>query len=376
MKSGEIVKKTLRVAVMACAGMVAVNGFAETVSQKQAASLAQAFFNEAAGRMTPKPKMVWNGKRLTTDRLFSPFYVYNAPAGGFVMISAENKAFPILAYSLKGSFDPDHLSDDEKAFFADYARDIEHIRYVADVPVEAIKAWGDFPSYVRSILDAHYDATDPRETPERVAEEVEAMLESPRADLLASDLYTQPQWQQVINDDLASGRDVNIGILSDRRVAPAVIHGRKGDYYRIRFDRPNDWLLRINASEIYSGWQIADIQNPVEIPEVPEEEPFRFYEEFEETVRKEREMQALAIEEILTPTIPLVKSIGGGRFEIDFPEEINLAMVYNVSGSLVDRRTFRDTNVGHIDLAIQLGGFYVAMFRGVSGKQYSFKLYR
>ncbi|MDE6010724.1 MAG: Spi family protease inhibitor, partial [Muribaculaceae bacterium] len=67
---------------------------AETVSQKQAKELAQKFFDQAYHERTAPVSLVYNGKKLTTDRLFTPFYVYNQPRGGFVMISAENKAFP------------------------------------------------------------------------------------------------------------------------------------------------------------------------------------------------------------------------------------------------------------------------------------------
>jgi hypothetical protein len=62
--------------------------FGETVSQKQASYIAQQFFNAAHRQVMAKPKLVYNGKRLTTDHLFSPFYVYNHSTGGFVIISA------------------------------------------------------------------------------------------------------------------------------------------------------------------------------------------------------------------------------------------------------------------------------------------------
>jgi len=349
---------------------------AETVSQKEAAKLAHIFFNEAAGRMTPKPKLVWNGKQLTMDRLFSPFYVYNTPTGGFVMISAENKAFPILAYSLKTNFDPERLSDDEKALFADFARDIEHIRYVSDIPSAAVAAWQNIPVYITSLLDAPYVVTDPHLSSDDVALEVESMAFSPMADRLSSDLYTQPQWQEVINADLVAGHDVLLGIISERRVAPAVIHGRKGDYYRIRFNRQNDWLVRLNASEIYSGWQIAGISNPAELPAVEEEPPFAFLDGMMAEFARDREREEAALSMTLTPDTPRIKSIGGGRFEIIFPENVDIARVYNVSGAMVAQYTYRDTDVAHIDIAAEPSGFYVALVRGVGGTPYGLKLYR
>lgn len=350
--------------------------FAETVTQKQASELAHTFFNEASGRMTPKPKLVWNGKRLTTDRLFSPFYVYNTQSGGFVMISAENKAFPILAYSLTDNFDPESLSESEKAFFSDYARDIEHIRYVADVPYQAIEAWQDYPGYVKKILNADYRVAIEGESIESAKQRVDNLIQSDLIESLSSDMYTQSQWQDLINEDLNSGRDVVLGILSDKSVAPAIIYGKKGDYYKINFERPNNRYLRINPSEIFSGWQIADILNPV-IPPLPEEEsPFSFYSEILESFEADRIAEEMAVNEILNPTEPKVKGIGGGHFEIFFPEDINYAAVYNISGSMVERQTYRSTDVAHINIAHQPNGFYFVVVRGVSGKPYGFKIYR
>ena len=96
-------KKILHHIVMAMAVFVlggTVSAHAETVSQRQAKHIAQQFFNAAYGRVMGEPKLVYNGRRLTTNSLFPPFYVYNLQAGGFVVISAENKAFPILGYDL------------------------------------------------------------------------------------------------------------------------------------------------------------------------------------------------------------------------------------------------------------------------------------
>lgn len=126
---------------------------AETVSQKEASKIAHIFFNEANGEVMPKPKLVYNGKRLTTNRLFSPFYVYNHPKGGFVIVAADNKAFPILGYSLHSSFDPEKLDSASSARLAEYARDIEYIRHDGRVPDEAIAAWTGMPDFIYSILN-------------------------------------------------------------------------------------------------------------------------------------------------------------------------------------------------------------------------------
>ncbi len=138
--------------------LLPLTGVAETVSQKEASKLAQIFFNAANGEVVSKPKLVYNGKRLTTNRLFSPFYVYNHAKGGFVIIAADNKAYPILGYSLHTNFDPEKLDSAASARLAEYARDIEYIRHDGRVPDEAIAAWTGMPDFIYSTLNPTHES--------------------------------------------------------------------------------------------------------------------------------------------------------------------------------------------------------------------------
>ncbi|MDE6562284.1 MAG: Spi family protease inhibitor [Muribaculaceae bacterium] len=126
--------------------------YAETIGQKEAKSMAQKFFNESRNFVTPPVTYVYNGKDLTTQRLFTPFYVFNSPSGGFVVVSAENKAFPILAYSLKGSFDKDKITPMVRSILSDFSRDIEMIRYDSRIPSDAIEQWATYPEVVFDML--------------------------------------------------------------------------------------------------------------------------------------------------------------------------------------------------------------------------------
>lgn len=125
---------------------------AETVGQKEAKSMAQKFFNESRNYVTPPVSYVYNGKDLTTQRLFTPFYVFNSPSGGFVIVSAENKAFPILAYSLKESFDKDRMTPMTRDILTDFSRDIEMIRYDSRIPSDAMEQWSTYPEVVFDML--------------------------------------------------------------------------------------------------------------------------------------------------------------------------------------------------------------------------------
>ena len=154
-------KKILTATV--CAGAVLTGASAaqaETVSQKQASKIAEAFFNQAHGIYLAAPKMVWNGRQLTTDRLFSPFYVYNHPKGGFVIVAADSKSYPILGYSKTGKFDKDRLTDEERELLSKYAHEIELIRYDPRIPERAVAAWGNLPLAINEVLSNPYDTPE------------------------------------------------------------------------------------------------------------------------------------------------------------------------------------------------------------------------
>lgn len=148
-----ILKKIL-FAVAVCGIMPAGGHFlhAETIGQKEAKSMAQKFFNESRNYVTAPVTYVYNGKDLTTQRLFTPFYVFNSPSGGFVVVSAENKAFPILGYSLKESFNKDKITPMVRSVLADFSRDIEMIRYDSRIPSDAIEQWATYPEVVFDML--------------------------------------------------------------------------------------------------------------------------------------------------------------------------------------------------------------------------------
>lgn len=130
---------------------------AETVGQKEAKAMAQKFFNEVRNYVTPPVRYVYNGKDLTNQRLFTPFYVFNSPAGGFVVVSAENKAFPILGYSLKETFEKDRMTPMVRDILSDFARDIEMIRYDSRIPSDAIEQWNTYPEVVFDMLKNPYN---------------------------------------------------------------------------------------------------------------------------------------------------------------------------------------------------------------------------
>lgn len=351
---------------------------AETVTLKEAKAKAQLFFNQAYGEVTAPVDYVYNGKKLTTGQLFTPFYVFNQKRGGFVIISAENKTFPILGYSLKETFDPDKLTEGEKGWLKNYAFDIEIIRYDSRVPDEAIEAWRDYPAFVGSVLDAPYEATDAKIAIAEAETAIDAILsaDDEAEDGKYSAFYTPEQWRDLVNEELLKNENVAVGFVdTSRNLYPGIIHGRKGDYYRIQFDRANNWLLRLSPAEYFGERLVASLGKTNYTPEPePEDIPFTFYAEIMNDLRMEREAEESRL--VVEQDEPIVKSAGGGHFDILLPENITLAMIYNVNGAHIGRATYKDTPLAHIDIESEPRGFYFALILGESGKAYGIKLYR
>ncbi|HNW97927.1 MAG TPA: C10 family peptidase [Bacteroidales bacterium] len=71
----------------------------------------------------------------------STFYVFNFKAGGYVMVSADDAAIPILAHSDSGTFDKNAISPSETAWLEDYSKQIESIVSNNIDNTETLKEW-------------------------------------------------------------------------------------------------------------------------------------------------------------------------------------------------------------------------------------------
>lgn len=360
--------------------MLIFSGFtlqAETVSRKEASRIAHTFFNAAAGHIMAPPEFVYNGKNLTTDRLFSPFYVFNNPAGGFVIISAENKAMPVIAFSLENKFDPYQNDEVLKALLSGYARDIELIRYDGRRPEEAVEAWNNYPEYINSILSAPAIINDVEFSNNELSATISELEESESSYDLSSDIYMPAQWREMINDELKSNNNVMISLYDKDGRHPAIIFGRKGDFYRLSTLRPNSAYYRLAATEFINPLQLAALHSYIAPHrEEPEERPFSMFEDFVAQTRSELQDRNDMWNEILRPSTPVIRNIGGGHFQISFPEEVKLARVYNLQGALIAQHSYKSTDTVVIKLDKFPNGFYFLLINGKSGKPYGIKLYK
>ena len=309
-------KFRILISLFACVAVPAA-AHAETVSRKEANSIAGTFFNAAYGEVTAPPQMVWNGRQLTTDRLFSPIYVYNSPKGGYVIISGENKAYPILAYSKVRKFDKDKISDDEKEVLKTYAREIELIRYDPRIPAKAMEAWRNIPEYISAVLASPYDSDEYRALGEERKDMLESLARSGNQILMPSavefSLYDPDAYRELTLDDVTAADD---------------------------------------------------------------EIPFKFYEDFIREVSRENRERDIKLEEIISPSRPVVKALGGGHFEISFPENIRMMRIYTIGGMQMMEKYYKETSLMNIDMSVLGPGYYIGLALADSGNVFGFKLYR
>ncbi|MCM1291884.1 MAG: Spi family protease inhibitor [Prevotella sp.] len=348
----------------------------ETVSQKQAMDIAQRFYNAAHKQVMASPKVVYNGRRLTTQSLFVPFYVYNFPAGGYVIVSAENKAFPILGYNLKEGFDDRKLGEREKGLLRSYAQDIERIRYDSRIPYSAIESWGDIDGYIVRMLESPYEVTDVLIDEDEVKEGVDRIVDRDLVEY-SSMIYSPDQWQEAIDRELYRNGNVILGLYDGKGYEPMVVQGHKGDYYRFSLDGINSGMYRLFATEYFSDGQVAQLGSPKVIEDVAEEDDsFKFYEEFVSEIRAAEDNEQKRLEGIGVVTEPETSYLGGGHYVIKLPEDIIRLNLYNVGGALIGRQYYKGTDTAHIDLSIEPSGFYIALIEGESGSNYGIKLAR
>lgn len=352
---------------------------AETVTQKHAAGIAELFFNAAKQQVMTPPKLVYNGRKLTTNRLFVPFYVYQHPTGGWVIIAADNKAYPILAYSLTDKFEEGDLA--QRAILEQYARHIELVRYDSSVPEKVVVAWGDIKQYIHEVLTAQYDVTDLLRPYDESVAELDGFVWRGDAPDLYSEIYSPDQWTGMVSDQLLSDGNVIMGVLhyagDEELIQPLVIHGRKGEYYRMNFGKPRNALYRLMPTELLSMGQVALLRNP-QAPQwvEPQEAPFAYFDSYRQQLNEDAARVRKGAAQLEDASGPEVFWHGSGRFTVRLPEEVVMARTYDAAGRLVAEQTYRDTDEANINLTIASPGFYFALMVGKSGRPYGVKLYR
>ena len=117
-------KRTALTIVLLFAAVLAMAG---NVTLNKATQIASSFFTET--RSAAKVNLVWDGTDGLTRAVTAPaFYVFNCEGGGFVIISGEDTAVPILGFSRTGSFRTEGMPENIRHWFDSYSAQINYLR--------------------------------------------------------------------------------------------------------------------------------------------------------------------------------------------------------------------------------------------------------
>ncbi|MBO7248411.1 MAG: C10 family peptidase, partial [Bacteroidaceae bacterium] len=86
--------------------------------------------------------LIWTGNdkdtRSVTD---APFYIYNVENGGFVMVSGDTKAEPVLAYSTERNFKLDDMPENVRFWMDEMRTHVENLRAMQSVENPTVQEW-------------------------------------------------------------------------------------------------------------------------------------------------------------------------------------------------------------------------------------------
>lgn len=128
-------KTIIKTAFLACLVAVSFSAAADNVTVNTARAIANGFIKSHA-KATPGSLMA----PATADILLAHaepsskvananvYYIFNIKGGGFVIVSGDDNAAPVLGYSDKGQIDVNHLSEGLSALLEGYKCDIEYLQ--------------------------------------------------------------------------------------------------------------------------------------------------------------------------------------------------------------------------------------------------------
>lgn len=106
--------------------------YGRQLSMEEALQKANSFYHEKSGTLkitSPRAAQLRLAHRHTDSSDNCDIYVFNRGENdGFVIVSGDDRAVPVLGYSDTGSFDADNIPANMQAWLEDYSRQIEWLR--------------------------------------------------------------------------------------------------------------------------------------------------------------------------------------------------------------------------------------------------------
>ena len=136
---------------------VAIAMQAAPITSRQAANKAKAFLNGGSNKKFASA----NIKMAAPDSGIQPYYVFNiGENNGFVIVSGDDAAYPVLGYSRKGHFDINNIPDNMKGWLDGYASDIKKLQKMNlpeyKAPETRAEEWPAIPYLVKSEWNQTY----------------------------------------------------------------------------------------------------------------------------------------------------------------------------------------------------------------------------
>ena len=120
-------RRLLLIIALAC---TAVSIWAGQISREQAMRQAQQFLNgKGLSRSLTLAETELSKSRSRGEKTPDYYYVFNAGQNqGFIIISGDDRAVPVLGYSDQGFFDADHLPSNLTSWLEGYAEQIKYLQ--------------------------------------------------------------------------------------------------------------------------------------------------------------------------------------------------------------------------------------------------------
>ena len=127
-----------------CAIMTVVIAMAEDVTPAEALKQATQFVQNRIASGQHSRRAAGTPAQLTQTAKVSGLYVFNVDnSGGFVIVSNDDRTEPVLGYSDSGSFDPDNMPENMRAWLQGYADEIAWLKEHPDAAVSTSRRTGE-----------------------------------------------------------------------------------------------------------------------------------------------------------------------------------------------------------------------------------------
>lgn len=138
-----------------------LTALANPISERQASATAQAFFAKHGIAASSQAQTCVKRAPGTAADQSAAWYAFNADTEGFVIVSGDDRAVPVLGYSLTGTFDYDRAPDNMKAFLDGYAQEIAWLQEHNVSPTAEAKAPAADHQTIAPMMQTKWDQSEP-----------------------------------------------------------------------------------------------------------------------------------------------------------------------------------------------------------------------